>query len=239
MLPRYQRKKDGVERESVAELVAFLQRNSEWTASSAMCGRLDCDTLQIHVDKPRGSSKYIDYAQTRDNAFTFPIVEGISLFFSKRLVILCLDSDNKPYIPSGHFLVNLALERGIPFRTICAYSLLSRFASTKRKFAKTQTSECDVEPPKENTFAFEANRLKAIGPKVKSDFKITDVFPVTNYIKIPLTNGKTVQTSVSFEGLEAKQDYDSNINRVYSRQSIISVKDPPLLNKYILQFNQN
>ena len=243
MLPKYQRKKDGVKRESIEELVMYLKRNSEWIAPSAMVGKFVENSFKIQVNKSNGSSKYIDYTQKSNYTFIFSITEAISLFFAKRLIIVCFDEDNKPFILSGHFLVNKALTLGIPFKTICSYSLFSRFASTKRKFSNSSNDNHDDEENsklnfKEKSFSSEINRLKSIGPKSNCNFQITSIFPVSNYIKIHLTNGKVIQTAISFEGLESTQDYDSNINRVYSRQCILSIKDPPGINKYILPFNK-
>jgi hypothetical protein len=94
------------------ELDRFLKGNEAWYARGAMVGCFD-DDGRTRVGNCKGSQNFIDYRQSPQNAFSFGVLEALSLFFAKRLVIVAKDRGGGIRALSGHELVSRIAEFGI------------------------------------------------------------------------------------------------------------------------------
>jgi hypothetical protein len=214
-------------RRILAELSDFLKGNETWHSRNAMVGVLG-DDLLVHVTHCRGTMKFIEYNQFRDNTFTFPLMEVVALVFSRRLVVVMTDSRGAFSPLSGHFLMHLAISRGFPARSIFLYCMFSRFAASSRRPREIPKK---VEPPKPQEIGFFAmvSAAAEFGPR-KADDCLESLYPPTHLIRAPANHGIPESAVLSIRcGRRIVADDAARISPV-SFRCVVQVKPGPRIN---------
>jgi hypothetical protein len=210
--------------ENFAQLEAFLKANESWESKRAMVGVLGVDGL-VHVPRCRGTMKFIQYRQFRDDAFAFPPAEAVSLLFSRRLILL---SESRAV--SAHALLNFALSRGLPLPSLLAYAMFCRFCASARK-PNPPRAEAEERPLRGLPgFAGLVESAAAIGPRRAAGY-LQRLYPATQLIKAPENHGLPAEAALSLPGFDPVQAYDgAPILAPISAKCVVAVKPGPGVN---------
>jgi hypothetical protein len=170
--------------------------------------------------------KYIQYHQTDDNKFTFPLCESVSLVFSRRLVIV-----SELRAMSARAIVNVAVSSGIPLQSVFAYAMFSRLGASARKVIGERVGKPEKEKGLVGGFAEMAERAMANGPR-KEDGCFERLYPVTQMIRIPDNHGLPGVASLSVPGFPAIEVRDrAPVLAPISVKCVVIVKHGPGVNR--------
>lgn len=234
--PSYSTQKDSTNDDFWIQKIKFLKSNSKWITKGASIGTL-IDS-EIFVQKTKGPQKYILFQQNKDNSFLFPLIEAVSLLFSKKMIILSLSKEGNIFSPSAHFILEYMIRnQKISFNEIKLYSLLTRLSSSSRKEVNEpekvkNTGECEkigysemIQDERDN------------GPKCSSNFHFTNAFPITQLIKVPSNYRLPENFAFSLPDIESKKPLNNKfVCLPVNLCCLVSVYDPPEINYTALNF---
>jgi hypothetical protein len=186
------------------------------------------DDLLVNVTHCRGTMKFIEYNQFPDNPFTFPIMEAVALVFSRRLIVLKSDSDRSWSPLSGHFLMQSAVARGFPVRSVFLYCMFSRFAASSRRPREVVKKAVAVEVQKISFFAM-VSAAAELGPRrAQGCFEL--LYPLTHLTKAPANHGIPEAAMLSIPcPRRTAPDGAASISPVLFR-CVVQVKSGPRIN---------
>jgi hypothetical protein len=175
--------------------------------------------------------KFIQNQQSREDTFTFPLCESVSLLFSRRLIVF---SDSRPI--SAHALLCLALSQGFPLRSVFSYAMFSRFAASARKPNDPSIRETK-DSPKSQGFAAIAESAASLGPR-RAEGYFELLHPVTQLIKVPDNHGLPSQASLSLPGFPPTKLRDgAPLLYPISFRCVVVVKPGPQMNRAVVRFD--
>ena len=237
-LPKFQRRRDIDSSSSIMELEEFLKNNSSWSSKNAMCGCFDGNKFfSLHL---KGIQNFLSFKQNASNNFWFSLNEGISLLFSRRLVI-CSFSENQCYQISAHQVLYEILSSGVSFHGIEQFCFFTRFGTSSRKPIRLNDSNTSNEDkPIQNIQQFSEEPVlyqdllqskKNIFPKYKT-FDASNIFPPTLFAKVPQNKGYPPNACLSIENEDEipKNRIDTPILYQLSRTTLVEFLDPPFDN---------
>ena len=227
--PTYSTKKDATDDTAWIQITKFLKDNSHWQANSAMIATIVDNGM--YVKKTKGPQKFIFFRQNQDGSFVFPFIEASALLFSKKLITLSLSKENNIFSPSAHFLVNYLINNcTIPFNDIKLYSFFSRIGATSRKPKEIKHNKISTE--RFNTgYAALIKQQQNHSPQMSTDFKFTDVFPISQLVKIPSDRKMPEDFAFSLSSIQPNSDLQNEFVCVpFTLQCMISVQDIPEYN---------
>ena len=130
--PSYSTQKVSTNDDFWIQKIKFLRSNFQWVSKGASVGTLV--NSEVFVQKTKGPQKFILFQQNKDNSFLFPLIEAVSLLFSKKMVILSLSKEGNIFTPSAHFFINhLIKTENISFDEIKLYPKKSKIQQNVKK----------------------------------------------------------------------------------------------------------
>ena len=231
--PSFSTKKDEKAQNPSKVILKFLKDNSEWTSIGSMIGTIS--DSKIVCKKSKGPQKFILYQQNRDNSFAFPLIEAASLFFSRKLIILSLSPENNIFAPSAHFISHALFKNNVTFHELKMYSLFNRFSASSRKPIEIESMEKKKEI-KKSGFSELLQDSIGNGPK-ESSFEFTDVFPITQLIKIPSDHKTPDNFAISFSGIRPNSQLKNRYTCIpINFKCLVSVQNGPKINPLVSNF---
>ena len=220
----------------MAELVDYLNKNTQWRTKLSMIGLMDENHENIIVNKIKGSLSFLAYKQTPQNQFIIPLLEAQSLFAAGRLMVLSQNENDDIVNISYHKFLYTLLNIGLSYDAIQKYSIFSRIGATKTKIKQKEENDDKTKTEKGyNPKSFSAMMKEARknnSCKEGSTFSVTSIFPPVYPAKFASGHGLPEIGYISLDCHNALEEYDQSLDIVVplSLRVFIRVKDEPGLN---------
>lgn len=234
--PSYSTQKDSNNEEFWVQKIKFLKSNSQWISKGSSIGTI-IDS-QVFVQKTKGPQKFILFQQNKDNSFVFPLIEAVSLLFSKKMIILSLSKERNIFAPSVHFILEYLIRtQNISFNEIKLYSLFSRLSASSRKDASEPSKEKEIVECKKIGYSEMIQNERENGPKCSSGFHFTDPFPISQLIKLPSNYRLPEDFAFSLPNIKSKKPLTNKfVCLPVNLCSLVSVYNAPEMNFSALNF---
>ncbi|OHT11581.1 hypothetical protein TRFO_18949 [Tritrichomonas foetus] len=240
--PKFSTKKDSKANDPSNQIILYLKENSKWISKGAMVGTKS--ESDVFIKKSKGPQKFILFHQNNDNSFIFPLIDAVSQFFCRKMIILSLSKENNIISPSAHFWVFKLHQVSIDFEKLKLYSIFPRLSASSRKEIQQPEKSQNSQDIKKN---LEENVSKHIikgysqmlqdsqnfGPKESMTFDFTQVFPITQLVKIPDDHKTPKNFAFSIKGVNSLKPLRNNYTCVpVNLKCLISVSNARVLNTY-------
>ncbi|OHS98210.1 hypothetical protein TRFO_35447 [Tritrichomonas foetus] len=242
--PKFSTKKDAKADDPSKQIILYLKENSQWISKNAMIGSRFGNS-DVFIKKSKGPQKFILFRQNNDNSFEFPLIDAVSQFFCRKMIILSLSKENNIISPSAHFWICKLYQENINFEKLKLYSIFPRLAASSRK--EVQPSEISQNSPdihksfdeKRNNninkgYSQMLQKSKNFGPKEYETFNFTQFFPITQLVKIPDDHKTPKNFAFSIKGVNSTKTLKNDYSCVpVNLKCLISVSNAKVMNTYI------
>lgn len=198
VLPKFQRRRDNFEYNSIKEIIDFLTANSIWNIKNKLVGYYDVSSKKIIVYTIKGKESYILFTKNSSNIITFPLIEAFSLMCSGRLIVLARDSNDKIFNISNHLFLDVVLRNSTRynFDDIIKYQIFTRKGTKRSTNVDSTTKKECCNTVEENSYKDKC--LKSLGLIETPVFDLTSKFKCNFPVKFSNDIGFPKYGHISF-----------------------------------------